>query len=457
MNDFSKREKTMALIAACIGVFITPLLSTPFNMAEVRIQEEFFVSDYALGWMSTLYLLSIVVFMMPAGKLCSIYGKKYVFEGGVLLTLVSVLLALIPSGYEILCVLRIVMGAGVALISCSGISIVTDVFPPAERGWAMGICMACIYVGLSVGPLIGVLIGMLDWWRIILVIPIPICIIALIFISKINLGKDFAKTSFDIMGAIYYAVGIAFTIYGMSCLPQMWAVVMLIGGLVILAFFVKIELGKETPMVNLKVFGIVPFRRALIALILNYAASGAIVFFMNLYLQKVGGISVSESGFILLVQPVVQTVVTVIAGKYSSKTDDRVFPTVGMLVITLGLFMLALMDTNVDVTMVIVALVVLGIGFGLFSAPNTNAIMSSVKHDQINDASALMNTMRQTGMVISTGIGMVVIAAVIGSDVKITEEYYDDFITVLRISWSIFIAFGIVGALFSWFRGEKTE
>ena len=158
----------------------------------------------------------------------------------------------------------------------------------------------------------------------------------------------------------------------------------------------------------------------------------------------------------MMIQPTVQVVFTLISGRLSDRMDKRILPTLGMIILCIGLAIL-LFTTGVDINYpaIYISQAVMGLGFGLFSAPNTNAVMSYVRAAQYNQASGMIAVFRQTGMMLSMGLATCLISIFMGTDTAIEPSNYEVFIDILRYAWVICISFSVVGIFFSWFRGTS--
>ena len=226
-------------------------------------------------------------------------------------------------------------------------------------------------------------------------------------------------------------------------------------GVIFLVVFVKVELTVADHMLNVRLFRNRVFSGSCLATFMNYAASYSISFFVALYLQSIGGLTSTEAGILMLVQPAVQAVLTPYFGRKSDEIGDkRILPTAGLLVSAVGLFQIFLFDVDTAMWEVALALVVVGFGFSLFSAPNTSVIMGSVDPKETSEASAMVAVMRQTGMMVSMGIAMLFISVIMGSADNITPDTYGEFITVLRYSFAICVAMSLVAAAASMMRGK---
>ncbi len=454
-REYTKAEKHAVLIAACTAIFINPMVGGMLNLALSAIGSDLDCSTHQLGWLSSVYFIASVVALMPAARLSDIYGKKLIFTVGLVIASAGLVLSTFSWDIWALYVFRSVTGIGMAMISCNGVAMISDVYRKNERGMALSLNTACVYIGASIGPTLGgVLTDMVGWrllFIVILIFPLVSMISILRFRYNIRTSPD---SPFDGRGAAVYVVGIVVTMLGVLNLPQLFAFAMIGIGLAIMVGFVFLELRTERPIVQMRIFRNSRFSRSLVALFLNYAASFSISFFLSLYFQEVGAMTATEAGLVLMVQPVFQVIVTLAVGRFIESLDYRILPTLGMAVLCLGLILMLFLGTEIDLPYAILCLVINGVGFGLFSSPNTTATMSYVHPSEYGEASGLIAALRQAGMMISMGVATCLIAVFMGSTSHLTPENYGTFVDVMRYAWGICIAFCAVGMVFSWFRGK---
>ncbi len=193
-----------------------------------------------------------------------------------------------------------------------------------------------------------------------------------------------------------------------------------------------------------------------IAALINYGATFAVSFLLSLNLQYVKGFSPEYAGMILIAAPVVQAVVSPFAGRLSDRIEPGILASAGMGISALGLFFLVFLSETTPLWYILVALAVLGFGFGLFSSPNTNAIMSAVERKYYGVASGIVSTMRLLGQMLSMGIAMMVFAIVIGR-VEITPEYYQAFATSTQYAFILFTVLCVLGVYASLIRGNDGQ
>lgn len=453
--EFTKREKRTVLAAACLAIFINPMVGTMLNLALVAIGEDFQCSTHQLGWLTSVFFISSVMAMMPAAKLSDIYGKKRIFTTGILICSAGLVLSSLSRDIYMLYCFRAFTGFGTAMISCNSVSMISDVYKRRERGVALSINTACVYLGASLGPSIGGLVTDILGWRALFLIILPMMAAALLCICgfKHNITST-PGMRMDSKGSAVYAAAVLATMLGLISLPDLYAVGLIVVGAVVMVAFVRVEMSSENPVIDMRMFRNGPFTRSLVALFLNYAASYCINFFLALYLQSIGAMTATQAGLVLMVQPVFQVVLTLGVGRYIDSLDYRILPTVGMGVLCAGLGMMMLLGEDINVPYTVLCLAVNGIGFGLFSSPNTTATMSYVDPKQYNEASGLIATLRQTGMMMSMGLATCLISLFMGSTASLTPENYLLFMDVMKWAWVVCLAFGGIGMFFSWFRGS---
>ncbi len=438
MNDSA--AKLSALIIASISSFLTPFMISSVNIALPAIGKEFKTDAVLLSWVATSYLLAAAVSLVPFGKLADIYGRKKVFLSGQIIVTVTSLLAAISVSAPMLIIFRIFQGVGGAMIFATSIAILTSVYPPQERGRVLGIAVAAVYIGLSCGPFFGGWLTQHFSWRSIFLINIPLGL-SIIWLVLWKLKGEWigaAGDKFDLTGSVIYGAAIVAIMYGITIIPAMASIWIILAGILALAGFVKWETKVRYPVFEVKLFRENrTFAFSCLAALINYSATFAVAFLLSLYLQYIKGLSPQGAGVVLIAQPIVMAVFSPLAGKLSDKIEPRVIASLGMALTTLGLILLALITNHTTLLYIVISLMVLGFGFALFSSPNMNAIMSSVAKKYYGIASGSVGTMRVLGQMLSMGIATLVFALFIGR-AEIVPELYPVLIKSIKIAFIIF-------------------
>ena len=455
MSDDASLEKS-ALFVATLTSFMQPFMVSAVNVALPAIQAEFSADAVILSWVATSFLLAMAVFLVPFGKLADIYGRKKIFSCGVVLFTVASLLAVFSYSIKALIFMRVLQGIGAAMFVTTGMAILTSVFPPSRRGRVIGIYVAAVYIGLSVGPFAGGFITRYLGWRSIFAVVVPFGA-ASVYMTVKYLKSEWADArgeTFDLRGSALYGLSILALIYGASLLPRMFAAYLMVAGLAGLGLFIALELRVPHPVFEVKLF----YQNRLftfssLAALINYSATYALTFLLSLYLQYIKNIPPQYAGSILIAQPIVMAVFSPLAGRLSDRIEPRRIASTGMLITAIGLFIFASVGPDTSQALIIPTLALLGFGFGLFSSPNMNAIMSAVEKKYFGIASGTVATMRLLGQMVSMAIAMVVFSVFIGRE-PISPANYGEFLSSVRVSFLIFAILCTVGILFSLLRGE---
>ena len=411
----------------------------------------------SLSWVATAYLLASAVFLVPFGKIADIWGRKKIFLWGIcVFGAASFIMTLVATEHQMITV-RIIQGIGAAMIYGTAIAILTAVFPPGERGKALGIYITSVYLGLSLGPFLGGVLTDQFGWQSIFYINVPIAIAAAILIVW-KLRGEWAECrgeKFDLAGSLIYSVALVSLMYGLSVLPDISGEVLVVAGILLIGFFVWFEQRLAHPVLNMQLFfKSRVFAFSNIAALINYSATYAVAFLLSLDLQYTKGFSAEYAGFILIAAPFFQMIVSPFAGRLSDKYDSLILSSLGMGLTAFGLFLFVFLDQTTPLWYIIVVLIILGIGFGLFSSPNINAIMSAVDKKYYGVASGINSTMRLLGQMLSMGVAMMLFSIIIGQ-VEITPANYPQFTQSLHWAFILFTVMCVAGIFASLARGKR--
>lgn len=456
---YTDADRRHLLAFTVSGAFITPLMSTMLNLALLFIGSEFSVSSHDLGYVNTLFLLGSVIAMVPAARLASIYGMRKVFFAGLVMTGVTTALAMVSPNFPFFIAMRFAIGFGSAMMGVTAIAMLTYVFPLERRGWAIGVNTTAVYIGLSLGPTIGGLVSDAVGWRVCFLIVLALVAIAFVFL--LNFRKEVTPTpeeTMDWKGSVLWGMSVFILMFGAINVISSLATALIILGTGLFAVTIWYLRRSESPVLNLHLFCIKTFSRSSVAAFMNYGASYSVAFFMALYLQSIGSLTASEAGLLMLLQPAVQVLLTIRMGALSDRmADKRILPTLGMIIVSFGVAMFLFLGTEFSLPYVVAMLLLIGVGMGVFSSPNTSVILSSVPGKYRGEASGVVSVVRQTGMMVSMSIAMASISVVMGSTDNLAPDTYVAFVDTIRFAFSVCFCMCVVGIICSWFRGETDE
>jgi EmrB/QacA subfamily drug resistance transporter len=412
-----KKQLSIVLCATTLSVFITPFMGSSVNVALPVMAQDLSMTALTLSWVPSSFLLAAAITLVPLGRLADIFGrKKFFFWGAIIFTLASLLCSWSPTA-TFLILARIIQGIGGAMIFSTGTALLVAAFPVRERGEILGINIAAVYVGLTIGPFVGGLLTEQLGWRCIFLFTALfgfMMLLLILFMAKEELQPANGE-HFDFTGSLLYAIALFAVMYGFSLLPALQAGGLILFGIVCLLFFLRHQLRVPYPLLNIHLFrDNRVFAFSNLAALINYCATFAVTFLLSLYLQHIQALTPLQAGMILIAEPAVQASFSPLAGRLSDRFEPGIIASIGMALNVAGLIPLMFINFATSISYIVFCLIVLGLGFALFSSPNVNAAMSAVENKYYGIASATLATMRMIGQMFSMGITMLVFAVFLG-------------------------------------------
>lgn len=457
-NDERSLKRSVMLVAT-FAAFLTPFLGSAVNLALPAIGSEFNTNAISQGWVISSFILASALFLLPFGRLGDIIGRKKVFTWGISLFTLSTFLIIFSWNIASLIAFRILQGFSSAMIFGTSLAIITSVFPPGERGRAMGINITAVYFGLSAGPVIGGFLTETLGWRSIFAVLVPVGLVSLYFILKKMKGEwaEARGERFDWKGSVIYGVALSAFMYGFSKLPSATGWILLLAGIILAALFILFEERIGFPVFDIRlIIRNRVFAFSGLAALIHYSATSATGFFISLYLQYLKGFDARSAGLIMISQPIAMAILSPLAGRLSDKKNPGIIASVGMGLTGTGLLLLCFINSETPVYVLILLLLLMGVGFGLFSSPNSNAIMSSVEKKHLGIASGVVGTMRMVGQMMSMGIAMMLIALFMGKQ-KIDPATFPQLMKAIKTGFIIFSILSVLGIFASLARNDKLK
>lgn len=457
----------MLLLTTSLGAFLTPFISTAISFGVPRIGTYFHLNFFDAAFLPLVILIPLVSFMLLFGKISDGIGRVKLFRIGLIIFLMSSLLAPYTRNYDELVASVFAIGLGGALLSTNSTAIIGYAFSEEGRGLALGINAMSIYLGLTLAPFLGgFLIEFFGWQYIFLAVaPIPVISLLISFLSMKDLEIKSIKITVNIRGSALFAalmISVALYLSLGFLIGFLKASFLLIAFAVFFVLFVRDETRSTNPVVPVDM---IRRNRAFIAsnvaAYLNFASTFSIVFVFSIYLQVILHVSPFLSGLIILPEPVLMVALSPFAGRLSDMIGSRMIASVGMVVIGISFVSFYFLSSPNRVE-VMFLLAVLGVGYALFSPPNTNSVMGSVRKERSGIASGFLGTMRFTGQLSSIILATFVLSEFMpksltlgifsGIYVQITPEYFNGFINGFRTVMIISAILSFSGAVISLLR-----
>ena len=450
-------KKNLLLFICTVLSFFTVFAVNAVTIVIPSIATEFHMSNIVQNWVTIIFLLVVAVLSVPAGQISAKYGlKKVTIISVVLFIIISIANVLVTSQEQFLAC-RLILGIALSFINVTSMAMIVNAFPPEERGKALGINITGVYVGLSLSPVIGGILNYNLGWRSVVLFGVPFLfvILALLLTRIYEEWSSFENLPLDLKGSFAYGIGMVLFMYGFTILNTQLGVILTVLGVMILLIFAWIELKQKYPVFDIRFFKNHKFLSANFASLCAYLATYAVTTILNYHLQYIKGFDSQTAGMILLVAPLCQVILAPIAGRLSDRFVPQILAAIGMALGTLSLFLFSFLDSATSIEFLFVAMILYGIGFGLFSPPNTNVIMGSVPPKDTSVASAAVATMRTVGQAMSMGILTLVFAFVMG-DVPIIQQYYPLLIQSCQITCIICVVL-CIASVFASFVGIKSD
>jgi EmrB/QacA subfamily drug resistance transporter len=405
--DFSRKWYVMAAVAA--GIFLATIDGSIVNVALPTLVAELGTDFAAVQWVVLSYLLTITALLAIVGRLGDMFGKKPIYTSGfIVFTLGSLLCALAPTvGWLIAA--RILQGVGAAFILALGLAIVTEAFPPSERGRALGVGGSIVSIGIVTGPTLGGLILQNLSWHWIFMVNVPIGIVGTWLAARnVPPSRPLGRQQFDFGGAISLSLSLLALLLGLTAGQRAGftspAALGLVGiAAVGLALFVRLEWRHPQPVIDPRLFRNRLFSVNLVTGFLIFVGLGSGVL-LPFYLQNVLGYSVQQVGFLLAVLPVALGIVAPVSGSLSDRFGTRPISVLGLAITTFGFLLLSTLTAETTALGFMARYLPIGIGVGLFQSPNNSAIMGSVPRERLGVASGLLAIARTLGQTVGFAV-----------------------------------------------------
>ncbi len=406
--DYTKKWYVMAAVG--MGVFLATIDGSIVNIALPTLVEDFGAEFSTVQWVVLAYLLTVTTLMLSVGRLADMIGKKTPYTWGfIIFTIGSVLCGLSWSVHALI-IFRILQAIGAAMVMALGMAIVTEAFPPGERGKALGISGSLVSVGIVVGPTLGgILIQALSWhW--IFFVNLPIGIIGTWMVIRfVPSIRPAGGQKFDVWGGLIFFATLLMFLLALTLGQQIgfaaWPVLALLGISLILGIvFIYIEMRTRDPMLDLRIFRDRHFSVSMTTALITFICIAGATFLMPFYLENVLGYDPRQVGFLLAVVPIVLGIAAPISGGLSDRFGTRPIAVIGLTLLAVGYAALRTLTTQTTALGFILRFLAVGLGMGVFQSPNNSAIMGSAPRERLGVISGTLAISRTMGQ--TTGIAL---------------------------------------------------
>lgn len=402
-------NKWRVAASVSLGVFLGTIDGSIVNIALPTLQKEFNAPLSSVQWIVLAYLLTIASLTLMVGRLGDMYGKKRIYTSGFAIFTIASGLTALSSSVAMMIALRMTQAVGAVMIIALGAAILTEAFPPTERGKALGLIGATVSVGIVLGPSVGgVLLSTLGWPAIFLV-NVPIGIVGTITAYR-NIPDTVPKgrEPFDLVGASLMFATMLTLFLGITLSGDRGFDATIKGLLLIAAVcgggFIWWERKTNPPMIELSMFRNVSFSVNLVTGLLSFVAIGGLFFLLPFYLADALGIEPRQMGLILAVSPIILGVASPVSGALADRIGARPLTVAGLLITLLGYLALTTLSTESTPIEIILRMMPIGLGMGVFQSPNNSLVMGAVRPERLGIASGLLSVSRTVGQLSGVSI-----------------------------------------------------
>jgi EmrB/QacA subfamily drug resistance transporter len=450
------------LYTVMIGAFFSMFDSGVVNVGLPVIASQFKVSIDSVQWITSINLLIMSALLPILGTLADNFGRRKIYNLGFFVISIFTLLCGFAVNLPMLIVMRILQAIGGAMVMANGMAIVTENYPPNQRGKNIGLLATTMAIGSIAGPPIGGLVIGLWGWRTVFYLTFIVSMAGFIA-SYFSIPRDKKVKSeqfrFDYFGSVLLVLAIITFIYGFSNASKFgWGSPLVYGSVAIFALslviFIIYEKRKKQPVMDLSLFKNWTFSSSVIASLISFITMYSPTVLIPFYFQKVLGFSTGESGLYMMAFPIAMAVISPFSGALSDKIGSVALTSTGLIINGIALILLANSTLNTPVIMILIYLALMGLSLGLFQSPNNSCIMGAVPKNKLGAANGITQLVKNLGMVIGIAFSVALFTAFLGNG---TENYGSRFVQSADKVYYIAAVLSFAGAAISGIRNKKKQ
>jgi EmrB/QacA subfamily drug resistance transporter len=421
INDSNYTWFAYFTIAIGIGLAVLDLSGT--NIAIPKIAEYFKIDIPTVQWVSLAYILTTSALFLPIGRLADTFGRKNIYISGFIFFSIGALIGGFSPTYVILILGKIIQGIGSACIQANGMAMVTAIFPENQRGKALGLYMTIIGTGAISGPIVGGILITEFGWRSIFFACIPVAIIAFltgVFILRNDSNTLKQKFTFDWLGALLSSLALIAILLGITNIHRFDFFTLQVCGTIILGIililsFVQWENRSISPMLKMDFFKIPDFSIGIMTRFLAFVSGSAVFFLMPFYVIQVLGYEPNIAGFLMIPGALCMAITSPLSGRLSDKIGTKWISMAGLCLMGLSMLLFSQLTLNSSSLFIITGMCFNGTGMGIFSSPNTSAVMGTIPLEDRSITSAFLQLTRTSANLIGVALATTVVSLTMSS------------------------------------------
>ena len=468
--------KWKAFSVTSVGSLMSAVDSTIVLLALVPIAEEL-SSDYVtMVWVVIAYILANTALVLSLGRLADMYGRKRMYNFGFVVFIIGSALCGFSTSGPTLVGFRALQGVGAAMLAANSFAILSEAFPKNERGRAFGATSIVWGSGTILGIILGGVIITYTSWRLIFLINVPIGIFGTLWAYRTlqTAGNSVRKRSFDFPATLSFTLGLISLLLGVTWgLIYSWTSLTTLFSTAVSPFFFMFFAYWEAkrskdPVVDFTFFRNRVFTLSIITAMIQSLALFSVNFLLLFYLEGIAGLDVLTASYLIIPMALTSSIVGPFAGRLSDRVGARVVASIGLLVQMIVLLMLGRLTASTTLLQVAVIEALYGVGSGLFWPANTSAIMAASPPESYGVASGIMNTFRNSGMVMSFALALTALSGAIPTETiyqlfigtfsgTLAPDYATAYLGGQSLAFELSAGLIVVAAAFSLARGKENR
>jgi len=466
--------KWIVLSVTTIGALMAAIDSTIVILALPDMMISLHSDLVSMIWVIMAYILVSSIFLLTFGRVADIFGRVRMYNLGFVVFTVGSALCGFSADATQLIIFRLVQGSGAAMMVVNSAALITEVFPPDQRGRALGINAVTWAAGGVLGPILGGLILSSGSWRWIFFINVPIGLAGAAwgYLALKEISARRKEEKFDPLGAITFSLSLTALLLALTLGIQFsWTslpILILFGVfIVMLPFFLVWEQHTRNPILDFSLFKSRVYTFSALAAMMQSLALFSVNFLVVFYMQGVRGYDPLRAALLLIPLPIMSSIMGPVSGVIADRIGARTPATIGLVIQAIALILLTRLTVSTPYPQIAAILALMGLGGGMFYPPNTSAAMNASPMERLGVASATLATMRQVGMVTSFALSLAIAAAslpkqvmmqlFIGTNITLGSEVTQNFVIGMRSAFIMSIVLCIIAAGISLVRGRENR
>lgn len=414
-NNELYQKRWIILFTVLSATFMATLDGSIVNVALPDMALKLKVNMAGIEWVVTSFLITIAATILIFGRLGDIKGKTRIFRYGVVLFTLGSLLCGFANSLAFLVVARIIQGIGASATMATNQGIITHVFPANERGKALGVLGTFVALGAMAGPPLGGFIVSSISWKYIFLVNVPVGIIVFILTIKVfPKSIEVIDEGLDAVGSTLFAISVvslfAAVVHGQTTgYNNITIIASFIISIVTFILFLVVESKSKEPLLELSIFKNSLFSISLICAFISFVAISASNIILPFYFQDTLKISPATTGLFMMISPVVLSIVAPLSGHMSDKIGSEILTFIGLIFTSTGLFLIGSLHENSPILFLVVFIIIMTIGNGMFQSPNNSLVMSTVPRHKLGIAGSVNALVRNLGFVVGTSVATLIL------------------------------------------------